>query len=87
MADHEDGDMVAWEACEVGEHAMKTSRPGKAYADLFLKLALKRCLDGLAPFDATTRKEPAWPIAVSYQENAIAVPDDNALRAERQSAP
>ena len=87
MTDHEEGNMVSWEAREIAKNSVELRWLSEAYSDFLFKLSRQRRFDCLIPFDATAREEPAGSIAVAHEQNAVIAIDDDPLRAECKPSP
>src|SRR4029077_5000790 len=83
MPHDKDRDMVAGEACEIGEDAVEHRRSCQRDAALLLELASKRGLDGLVPFHAAAGEEPARPITMTHQKHPILGIEHDTLAADR----
>ena len=86
-AHHEQGDVVAGEALEVGVDAEQSRRAGELDAGFLLQLAGQRLLHRLAPLDAAAGEMPTCLVAVPHQQHGVAGGEHDALRAHGQPAP
>jgi hypothetical protein len=86
LRNDEEGDVIAWQAGEIREQAMKLWRPCDDDPRLFLHFARKGGFRGLSPLDTASREMPSWPVAVAHEQDALIIVDDDALRAKGGAA-